>query len=76
MCYSVRGLLRKSNRDLEKCELKCFLDSDRKHLASVSTLRRVLIDELAKGHEVITIGDCDNFDYQTGCKGHDEEVKE
>jgi len=33
-----------------------------------------LMDELAKGHEVIPICDCDNFDFKEngGCQGHDD----
>ena len=26
---------------------------------------------LTEGNEVIPIGDCDNFDPKTGCRGHD-----
>jgi len=33
-------------------------------------LREAFYDELAKGHEVIPIGECDDFDYKTGCRGH------
>lgn len=29
-----------------------------------------LCDELAKGRRVLPLGECDNFDYQTGCQGH------
>ena len=32
-----------------------------------------LLNEQAKGHSVIPICDCDNFDYQHGCQGHEEE---
>lgn len=32
-----------------------------------------LYDCLAKGWRVIPVGDCDSFDYQTGCKGHAEQ---
>lgn len=27
---------------------------------------------LNKGHRVIPIGHCPDFDYQTGCPGHDQ----
>jgi hypothetical protein len=36
--------------------------------------RNALMDELSKGHEVIPIGECDNFDFKRGCLGH-ENVK-
>lgn len=32
--------------------------------------KRALLDELSQGHEMIPMGDCDNFDYKTGCRGH------
>ena len=32
--------------------------------------RSQLFAELRQGRRVIPMGDCDNFDYQTGCKGH------
>lgn len=35
--------------------------------------RDQLYDELAKGHEVIPFGPCDNFDYKTGCRGHEKD---
>lgn len=37
---------------------------------SDSEARKYLHECLAKGWRVIAFGDCDNFDYQTGCKGH------
>jgi hypothetical protein len=27
---------------------------------------------IAEGKSVIPMGDCDNFDFETGCKGHKE----
>lgn len=35
--------------------------------------KAILLDELAKGNLYIPVGDCDNFDPQTGCKGHEVE---
>lgn len=29
------------------------------------------MDKLAAGHEVIPVGDCDNFDFKEGCQGHE-----
>jgi hypothetical protein len=39
---------------------------------TVDELRDALMDELSKGHEKIPTGDCDNFDYKTGCRGHEK----
>lgn len=33
-------------------------------------LKSVFLEELAKGHECVPIGECDNFDYKNGCMGH------
>lgn len=37
---------------------------------SARELKMLFIQELSKGHEVIPMGDCDNFDYKRGCLGH------
>lgn len=34
-------------------------------------LKAAFLEELSKGHEVIPIGECDNFDYKHGCLGHE-----
>ena len=31
-----------------------------------------LLDELAKGHEKIPLGNCDKWNWTTGCPGHEE----
>ena len=38
---------------------------------TVEETKAVLLDELEQGHTVIPYGDCDNFDYKTGCMGHE-----
>ena len=35
-----------------------------------------LCDQLAMGRKVLPLADCENFDYQTGCPGHDIEEGE
>lgn len=42
---------------------------------TVEELREALFDELAQGHEKIPMGECDNFDGKTGCRGHGQENK-
>lgn len=37
---------------------------------TVAELKRAFVEELSKGHEVVPVGECDNFDFKTGCKGH------
>ena len=34
-------------------------------------VKRALLAELEKGHAVIPMGKCDNFDFKTGCRGHE-----
>jgi hypothetical protein len=38
---------------------------------TVLELKQQFLDELAKGHEVVPIGECDNFDWKKGCLGHE-----
>lgn len=35
--------------------------------------RDYLYDCLAEGKEVLPFGECDNFDYKKGCRGHESE---
>ncbi len=35
-----------------------------------------LLDELSEGKKCIPIGECDNFDYQKGCLGHETPSKD
>ena len=66
MCADIRGML---NNYTRKNSLKgVFTDAGRK--LSHEEAREYLYDCLAKGWRVIPMCDCDNFDYQTGCKGH------
>jgi hypothetical protein len=71
MCSSIRGALRRSHTEMRRALLYTFKD-DGSPYRSVAELREALFDELAKGHEVIPMGDCDNFDWKTGCQGHEE----
>lgn len=46
---------------------------------SPTEAKMALMDELAKGHEVLPYGPCEGFDFKTGCPGHripdEDEVK-
>jgi hypothetical protein len=44
-------------------------DDDGRPLTN-SEFRAALLEEAFKGRRVIPIGECDDFDYQTGCRGH------
>ncbi len=66
MCLDVRGALANwSDREMRGV----FKDKDGRVL-SVREAKDFLMDEIAKGHRVIPIGDCDAFDFETGCPGH------
>ena len=41
-----------------------------KLLRTEKEVKAFLREQQEMGRRVIPIGDCDNFDYQTGCKGH------
>lgn len=47
-----------------------------KTLNTYDEVKSFLLDCKAKGWQVLPCGECDNFDYQTGCKGHhsDDEI--
>lgn len=68
MCANIRGMLRNHSR---KGSLKNVFTDDNGHKLSDEEAREYLYDCLSKGWKVIPMADCDNFDYQTGCKGHD-----
>ena len=53
-----------------KGSLKGVFTTDTGRKLSHEEARDYLYDCLAKGWKVIPYGECDNFDYQTGCKGH------
>lgn len=50
--------------------LKGNIKVDGKTLNTVKEVRDFFREQLAMGRKVIPTCDCDNFDYQTGCKGH------
>lgn len=63
-CLDVRGGIRNA-KDLKGC-----ITVDGHTLFTVKEVKSFLQDHLNAGHEVLPIGDCDNFDYKTGCRGH------
>lgn len=70
MCISVRGVLSTWKTTEWKRALKTITKKDGTRYQSINDLKSAFFDELAKGHEVIPLGECDNFDWKTGCKGH------
>ncbi len=71
MCLSVRGaLMNWTAKDFRTL----FTRSDGRR-ATDAEAKSYLLDELAKGHEVIPMGEpCEGFDYSGGgCPGHPQE---
>lgn len=56
--------------------LKGCITVDGRVLNTVKEIRAFLYEQKAMGRKVLPMGDCDNFDYQTGCQGHQVEDEE
>ena len=63
-CLDIKGAMR-SPKDFIGC-----ITVDGKTLNTVSEIQAFFQYHLDMGHRVLPLADCDNFDYQTGCKGH------
>lgn len=62
----IRGALKAfSRRELESL----FVQSSGETLSADEAVDHML-DLVAKGHRFVAMGRCDNFDPDTGCKGH------
>lgn len=74
LAADIRGMLRNHH---QKGSLNgVFEDIETGQKLTDDEAREYLYDCLAKGWKVIPMGDCDNFDYQTGCKGHSDKERE
>ncbi len=66
LCLDLRGaLMNWSDRELANA-----ITHDNGKKMTAREAKNALMDEIAKGREVIPCAPCDNFDYQTGCQGH------
>ena len=64
----VAGMAR---RTIHCClDIKGCITVDGRTLMTANEVKSFLREQLAMGRRVLPLGDCDNFDYQTGCKGH------
>lgn len=68
MCLNVSGALSQTPKNDELS----FADNDDGTAMTNNQLRIYLMKAQSEGKRVLPIGDCDNFDYQTGCKGHNK----
>ena len=64
MCLDIQGGINNAKM------LKGAITVDGKTLKTVKEVKDFLRGQLALGRRVLPMGECDNFDYQTGCKGH------
>jgi hypothetical protein len=69
LSQSIRGLLHYSDREL-RAALKWIAKDDGQRFKTPAELREALMDEIAKGHELLPTGPCEGFDPRTGCPGH------
>lgn len=63
----VRGAIGWRNPQLDGL----LIHSDGRRMSAAET-RAALLEVLSQGIERLPIGDCDNFDPKTGCRGHTE----
>jgi len=69
MCQSITGPLATFKASDWNRMAKAFTNDDGSRPTG-EQVRQWFVDQLAMGHEVIPLGDCDNFDYKKGCLGH------
>lgn len=67
MSLDIRGFMNNAKYPDGYCHM--FKSNDGNSLPP-NQARDFLYDCLAKGWELIPYGDCDNFDYKHGCRGH------
>ena len=67
MRLDVRGAL----MNWSASEFRCLRDDQGRPFASVAAAKAALLDELAKGHKFLPVGNCDAFSYENGCPGHE-----
>ena len=71
VCVGIDGGIRNAK------DLVGVIKVDGHPLMRVDEIRRYLNYQKDLGRKVLPCGDCDNFDYQMGCRGHivDEEAQ-
>lgn len=66
MCMSIEGAI------LNAKDLKGCITVNGHKLNTVKEVRDYMRGQLALGRRVLSMCGCSNFDYQTGCKGHEK----
>lgn len=67
MCLSVNGCLKR----LPNNNRPSFAADDNGKTFTNRQLRAELQKAASEGKKMLPLGDCDNFDFETGCRGHD-----
>ena len=70
LCLDIQGGINNARM------LKGCITVDGCTLHTVKEIKNFLRGQLDMGRRVLPMDDCDNFDYQTGCRGHYVEVEE
>ena len=72
MGLSVRGVLCRTDSELKRDYCKWITRKDGSSMTPAQ-LREAFMDMLSEGKEFVPMGQCDNWDFKTGCKGHLQE---
>lgn len=67
ICLDLKGAL----TNWKKKDYKNVLLDDAGRPLSPEQCKQQFLDWLGEGKLKVPFGDCDNFDYQKGCQGHD-----
>jgi hypothetical protein len=69
MGLCVRGALKNWTKRDYRNAMK-WMTQDGSRFLSPEGVKEALLDELSQGHEFIPYGECDNWDWKSGCLGH------
>jgi hypothetical protein len=70
MSLNIAGALKRTDKDLDRF----FQDESGKYLNG-SEARDYLLQCKSEGKRILPIGECEGFDFQNGCPGHDSKTK-
>lgn len=68
---SVDSMLKCSKMDFDKV-WKGVFHNDAGEMMTYQQVREVFLEHKRLGHKVFPCGDCNNFDWDSGCQGHEE----
>lgn len=71
-CMSIYGALKMNKAGFDEIHTNCCKSDDGSRFLSPKEVRAELVKAASEGKRVLPVGECDNFDYQEGCLGHDD----